>query len=89
MANKKTKSEQHTSLDRMRQRLVELEASMAENLKTVSVYLGDLDIEIVQEQAVLDGGNFSATLRRIIREWARNYRPMPVEPEAEPEGKQS
>lgn len=47
--------------------------------KKILVVLEDLDIEIVQEQASLDGGNFSATLRRIIREWARKYRPMPVE----------
>lgn len=54
---------------------------MPENAKAVTVYLGELDLEIIREQEGLDGSNFSAALRKIIREWARNYRPMPPETE--------
>lgn len=39
--------------------------------KTVAVYLEDIDIEIVQEEASLDGSNFSAALRKIVRDWSR------------------
>lgn len=49
--------------------------------KKILVVLQELDIEIIQEQESLDGSNFSAALRKIIREWARNYRPMPAETE--------
>lgn len=52
-----------------------------ENPRAVTVYLYELDVEIVQEEAGLDGSNFSAALRKIIRRDARNYRPMPPETE--------
>ena len=50
---------------------------MAEK-KRINVLLEELDIEIVQDEEALDGSNFSAALRKIIREWARTHSEKPV-----------
>jgi predicted DNA binding CopG/RHH family protein len=46
--------------------------------KRINVLLEELDIEIVQDEEALDGSNFSAALRKIIREWARTHSEKPV-----------